>query len=213
MRAGRDGARQDQRAVVKTAHFGQQRERAQRARVAARARAHQDQPVHARFQRFLGVAQRGDVVKDLAAPVVHALDQVSRRAQAGDDQRHAVAGAHGQVLFQAVVGLVDDLVDRERRHGGAGIRFAVRGKPGLDLVQPIGQEALRARVQRGERTHDAARALRDHQLRVGHDEHGGADDRQGHLAIQICHKRVGHSVVALCSGQSRKGVPRLGLEP
>ncbi len=164
--------------------------------MAAGPGAHQDQAVHAGLQRLFSVADRGHVVEYLAAPVMYAFDQVARRAQAGDDERHAVAGAYGQVLFQAVVGLVDDLVDRERRHGRSGVGLAVRGQAGLDFVQPIGQQALRARVQRGKRTHDAAGALRHHQLGVGHDEHGGADDRQGHLAVQISHKRVGHGVVA-----------------
>ncbi|MNV47970.1 hypothetical protein D3C71_1398550 [compost metagenome] len=166
--------------------------------MAARTRAHQDQAVHAGLQRLFGMADGGHVMENLAAPVVHALDQVAGRAKTGDDQRHAVAGAHGQVLLQAVVGLVNDLVDRERRDGGAGVGLAVGGQAGLDFVQPVGQLGLRARVEGGERSHDAARALGDHQLRVGDDEHRGADDRQGHLAIQISHKRIGHGVVVWC---------------
>ncbi|KAG0774379.1 hypothetical protein G6F22_014109 [Rhizopus arrhizus] len=81
--AGRDGARQDQRAVIEAAHFGYQREGAQRAGMAACACADQDQPVHAGFQRLFGVADGGDVVEHLAAPVVHAFDQVAGGAQAG----------------------------------------------------------------------------------------------------------------------------------
>ncbi|CFN74999.1 Uncharacterised protein [Bordetella pertussis] len=191
-----DCAGQYQRPIVEAPYFGDQRERAERAGVAARAGAHQDQAVDAGLQGLLGVAHGRDVVEDLAAPGMHAGNQVAGRAQAGDDVGHPVAGAHVQVVFEPVVRLVDDLVDRVGRHDAVRMRAAVFGQAGLDFVEPVAQQRLGARIERGKRPHDAADALRDRQLGVGDDKHGRADHGQGHAGVQLGNHGMGHGGVS-----------------
>src|SRR3546814_10690839 len=61
------------------------------ARMSARARRHEHQPVDAERRRLAGMLDRDDVGKDEAAIAVHRLDHFARPAERGDDQRRLVA--------------------------------------------------------------------------------------------------------------------------
>ncbi len=173
-----DRARERQRAVEPLADFLDERERALDAGMAARARRHGDQAVGALLDGLVGELVVDDVVQHHAAPAMHGLVHVLARAQAGDDDRHLVLGAHLHVVLQPVVALVHDLVDGERRGGRLGMR-AVPGRQRLgDLGEPFVQQFGGPGVERRHGADDAGLALRDHQLRIADDEERRADDRQ-----------------------------------
>src|SRR5512135_554833 len=144
----------------------------------AAAGAHQDQSVDARLHRAPRVAHADHVVEHHPAPAVHARHDLVGRAQRGDDDRYPEALADFHVVRQALVGGMDDLVDRVRRRPGCG------GEPGADALEPGFELLLGARVQRRERADDARLALLDHQLGIGNDEHRRADDRQPKPSLQ-----------------------------
>ena len=112
---------------------------------------------------------------------VDGVVDVGARAQRGDDDGHLVLRADLHVVLEAVVALVHDLVDRERRGRRLGMRLVVRGERLGDLGQPVVEQLGRARVERGHRADDAGLALRDHQLGVADDEQRRADDGQAQL--------------------------------
>mmetsp|Transcript_19608 Transcript_19608/g.61606 ORF Transcript_19608/g.61606 Transcript_19608/m.61606 type:complete len:323 (+) Transcript_19608:772-1740(+) len=118
------------------------------------------------------------VVEDQPAVGVDGGVDVLARTQGRDDQRNLVADAGLQVVHQAVVGPVHDLVHRKRRGRRLGVRSVMLGQRGLDLDEPLFQLLLRPRVEGGEGADDAALALGDDQFRVGDDEQRGADARQ-----------------------------------
>ena len=84
--------------------------------MAAGAGTDQDQPVDAGLQGALGVGDVGHVVEHQAAVALGRLHHVVGCAQRGDLDRHVVLLAEVDVVLQAVVGAVHDLVDREGRH-------------------------------------------------------------------------------------------------
>ena len=83
--------------------------------MAAGAGCHQDQPIGALLDRLVREFLIDDVVEHDAAPAVRCLVQFLARAERSDHHRHLVLRAHLKVVIEAVVGLVDDLVDRIRR--------------------------------------------------------------------------------------------------
>ena len=121
--------------------------------------------------------------------VAERLVDVLARAERGDRQRHLVLDADFDVVLEAVVGLVHDLVDRERRRRPFGMRFVVGGEFFLDAMQPFVEQLGRARVERRECTDDAGLALRDDQFRPRNDELRRADQRQAEFRPQL---RGGH---------------------
>ncbi len=180
--AGGDRARQRDRAVEDLAHLAHQRERRQHAGMAAGARRDQDQAVDAGFDRLLGMAQADHVMQHDAAIAVHRVDQLpGRRAQRGDEDRHLVFDADLDVMLQARVGGVHDLVDRDRAHRCAGIGGLERGQFVADPGQPLVEQLGRACIECGERADDAGLALRQHQFRVADDEHGRGNHGQGQV--------------------------------
>ena len=180
--AGGDRARQRERAVEPLADLLDQRDRVLDARVAAGARGHRDQAVGALLDRLVREGVVDDVVQHDAAPRVHGVVDVGARAQRRDDDGHLVLRAHLHVVLEAVVALVHDLVDRERRGRRFGMRLVVGGERLGDLGQPLVEQFGRTRVERRHRADDAGLALRDHQLRVADDEQRRADDGQAQLA-------------------------------
>ena len=166
------------------AHLRQQRERAQRPRVTAGARAHEDQSIHAFLGRLHGVAHIDHVVQHDAAIGMRGLHHFGRSAQAGDRDRHLVLHAHGHVVLEPVVGGMHDLVDGKRRHAPLGMRLLVGVELRLDLDDPLLQQLLRPRIERRERTDDTGLALRNHQVRHRHDEQRRADGRQRQAILQ-----------------------------
>jgi hypothetical protein len=159
------------------AHLAHQRERRQRARVASGAAGHQDQTVDARFQRLLGVADRNHVMHDDAAVAVDRVQHLlRRRAQRRDDDRDLVLDADFDVVREAVVRLMDDLVDGDRADALVRIGRLVVGQFLLQVGQPDIQHFRRARVQRREGADDAGLALGGDELAAAGDEHRGGDD-------------------------------------
>ena len=79
------------------------------------ARRHGDQAIRAFLDRLLGEFIVDDVVQHDAAVAVHRLVHVFTRAQRRDDDGHLVLHAQLQVVLQAVVRLVHDLVDGKWR--------------------------------------------------------------------------------------------------
>ena len=181
-----DRAREHDRPVVEAAHLVHQGERAQRAGVPPGAGADEDQPVDAGFERLLRVPHVDDVVHDDAAVGMHALTTASGRAQRGDDDRHLVPDADFHVVIDPVVGLVDDLVDRERRDPLAGMRApgSRRASALMRRIQPSSSSFGRALSAGNEPTMPAVHCAMT-SSGVGDDEHRRADDRQRELALQL----------------------------
>lgn len=75
---------------------------------------HGDQAIRPFLDGFFGEEIIDDVVEYQAAIAVDGFVHVHPRAQGGDHDRHLVLHAHFQIVFQAVVGLVHDLVHRKR---------------------------------------------------------------------------------------------------
>jgi len=78
-------------------------------------------------------------------------------------------------MLEAIVGPVDDLVDRERRRRSLGVVAVPRGKRFGHLVQPFVEQLGGPRIERREAADDPAGALRDDELRVRHDEQRRSD--------------------------------------
>jgi hypothetical protein len=87
-----------------------------------------------------------------------------------------VPHAHLDVVRQAVVRLVHDLVHRDRPDSLAGIGGLVIGQLPLQVGQPHVQLLGRACVQGREGADDAGLALRSHQRGAAGDEHRRSDD-------------------------------------
>ena len=141
--------------------------------MAARARRHEDQPVHARIGGFLRMARIDHVVKHHAAIGVYAVNNVAHRAQRGDDQRNLVFGGDGQIGHQARIGLMHDQVDA--------VSGVVRPQRRLYLRQPFGIALRRALVQRRKRPDHPRLAGRDHQFRPRHQKHRRRDRRKAQI--------------------------------
>jgi hypothetical protein len=122
-----------------------------------------------------------------------ALHHVVRRAQAGDDHRDLAPHADIEVVIEAIVRLMDDLVDCVRRDSGGRIRGPAGFKPALDLFQPFVEHFRRPGVQRRKRTDDAAGTLSDDQIGIADDEHRRPDHRQAHGRFQFLNKGHGNS--------------------
>ncbi|QYU70903.1 isoleucine--tRNA ligase [Leptolyngbya sp. 15MV] len=174
----RDRARQRDQPVEPLADFLHQREGRLRARMATGTGGHGDEAGRALVDRLPGEPVVDHVVEGDAAPVGHRLEHLLARAERGDDHRHLPLLAHGHVLIEAGVRLVDDLVDREGRGGAIGIGAVVRGQFLGDAVQPFVEHARWPRVERGKAADDARLALRDDQLRPRDDEQRRADHGQ-----------------------------------
>jgi hypothetical protein len=108
---------------------------------------------------------------------VNRLVELDARSERGDDDGHLPLGADLEVMLEAVVGAVDDLVDRKGGRRTLGVIAVPRGKRLADLVQPFVEQGLRPGVQRREASDNPRRALGNHQLWVRDDEHRRADRR------------------------------------
>ena len=106
------------------------------------------------------------------------LDDFARRPEARDDQRHLVPDTGLDVVLQAVIARMRDLVDRERCRWPVRIVAIVRRQLLGDLVEPFVELRLRPRVQGREAADDPRLALRNHQFRAGDDEQRRSDQRQ-----------------------------------
>ena len=85
-----------------------------------------------------------DVVQRDPAPRVDRVVELDARAERGDDDRHLPLRADLHVVLEAVVGAMDDLVDRERRGGPLGMVAVPGGERFGDLVQPFVELSTRA---------------------------------------------------------------------
>ncbi len=182
-------AGQRDRSLEHLADFAHQRERRQRARMATSASGHQDQAIDARFQRFLGVADRDDIVQHDAAVRMHGVHHLARRcAQRRNDDRYLVLDADFDVMRQAVVRLVDDLVDGDRADLLARIGRGVVGQFALQVGQPDVEHLGRPGIECRERADDAGLALGCHQRGPAGNEHRRSDDRKGQVLQRGGHR-------------------------
>ena len=150
----------------------------------ARAGTYGDDAVHPLRGGLLGVTQIDDVVKHDAAVTMNRAHHFAGRPQARDDDGNAVFDATTHVMLEPIVARVHDLIDRERRNLGVRVRARVGREFFADLRQPVVELRGRPRIERGKRSDDSGLALRRHQSRGRHDEHGRADDRQAQTIEQ-----------------------------
>ena len=125
--------------------------------MAARAGGDGDDPVGAFLDRLAREAVVDHVVERDPAPGVDRLVELDPRAERGDDDRHLPFRADLHVLLEAVVGAVDDLVDRERRRRALGMIAVPRRERFGDLVEPFVEQRGRARVERRKAADDPRR--------------------------------------------------------
>ncbi|MDT4857807.1 hypothetical protein FQZ97_922430 [compost metagenome] len=118
----------------------------------------------------------GHVVEYQAAIAVYRIDHFLHRAEAGDDDGHALFDADRQIRLQAWIAAVHDQVDRIRR--GLGLQA------GFDLFQPGLEGTAVALVERRKAANDAVAATGQDQLRVGHQEHGGGHHGQAQTLFE-----------------------------
>jgi hypothetical protein len=149
--------------------------------MATRARCDRDQAVGALLDRLARKAIVDHVVQRDTAPAVDRGVQVLARAERGDDDRHLPLRAGLQIAFEAIVGLVDDLVHRERCRRAIGVGAVVCAQFLGDPVQPFVEHRLGPGVERGERPDDPRLALRDHQFGTRDDEERRPDDGQSQV--------------------------------
>ena len=179
-----NGARQDDRAVIKGANFRYQREGAELTGVTTSASTDQNQAINAGLDGLFGVFDVDHVVEHQTAVAVDRANHFIGRTQAGDDDRHLILHAQFNVMLQAVIAAVHDLVDRKGRHLGLGVGRLVVGQLGGDALQPFVQHLGRAGIERRKGTDDPGLALGNDQIRVGDDKQRGTDDRQAQIALQ-----------------------------
>ena len=180
-----EAAGQQQGLVEELADFGDQGKRAPGAGVATGAGSHRDQAIDSGFSRFFRVPAGGYVMEHQATVAVHSIDHFLHGAEAGDDDRHALFHADGQVVLQARVAVVNDQVDR------VGRRIAVQA--GLDFLQPGAKAAAVALIEGRKAADDSAVAAGQHQLRVGDQEHRRRHYGQTQALLQQGGQGHGHS--------------------
>ena len=157
--------------------------------MASRAGGHGDQAIGAFGDRLAGKPVADDVVQHDAAVGVYCLIHELLGTQGGDHDRHLVLHAQLQVVLQAVVGTVHDLVDGKGRRRPVGVGPVVGRQFAGDALQPDFQLRGGAGVQGGERAYHPGLALGDDQLRIGDDEHGCRHQRQRQCVLQDGWKR------------------------
>ena len=79
--------------------------------MAARASTDENQAIDTLFHGFLCMPDADHVVKHQTAVGVNFLDDLTGCPKAGDDQRHFVLDAQGHIVFEAIIGGMDDLID------------------------------------------------------------------------------------------------------
>ena len=185
-RARRDCARHDDGAIIDRPDARDQRQVADRARMAAAAGADAVQPVRPGRDGLLGEAQAGDVVEHLAAKAVHVLDQFGRIAADADDDLDAVFGAEGHVGLQLILRHSGRIVDRDRRDARLGNLAPMRrqrlgelDQPGLELLEGAGVLARQA-------ADDPGLAGLAHERGACDQEHRGADRWQRQAGPEFC---------------------------
>ncbi|GCC46820.1 hypothetical protein chiPu_0030698, partial [Chiloscyllium punctatum] len=185
-----DGARQRDRPVEPLPRLRYERERRQRAGMAAGAGGDQNQAVGALLDRLVRELLIDHVVEHDAAPAVDGLVELLTRAERGDDHRHLVLLAKRHVVIEPVVRLVHDLVDRERRRRPLRMRLVISRELFLDPVQPFVEQFRRPRIQRRERADHAGLALGDDEVGHGDDEQRCPDHGKRQAALE--QSRHGH---------------------
>ena len=90
--------------------------------MAAGAGADRDDAVDALLRGLFGVAQIDDVMQHDAAVGMHGVHHLGRRPQAGDHDGNPMLHAQRHVMFQSVVAGMHDLIHREGRDLGCGLR-------------------------------------------------------------------------------------------
>ena len=114
--------------VEPLANFTDQRQRRQRSSMATGPGGDGNQPVSPFFNSLLGKAIVDNVVQNHAVTAVCGLINLDPRAQRSDPYRHLPLGANLDILLQALVAAVHDLVDGKgcRRSVWVGLIVAVK---------------------------------------------------------------------------------------
>jgi hypothetical protein len=144
--------------------------------VAAGARADGDDAIDSLRRRLFRVTQIDHVMKHDAAVAMHRGDDFGGRAQAGDDDGNFVFHTQPNILFQAIVAAVHDLIDRKGRYFTLRVG-ALKCREFFGYFrQPIVELRGGPCIQSRKGTDDAGLALRQDQSGSGNDEHRSADD-------------------------------------
>jgi hypothetical protein len=146
--------------------------------MAAGARRDRNEAVGALLDRLARKAIVDHVMHRNAAIGLHGFIDVLAGAERSDDDRCLPFHAKRDILLQAIVGLVDDLVDGEGRRRQVRIVAIPGGKRLDDAMQPFVQLRNGPSVQRGKRADNARLALRDDEIGIGDEEQRRADRRQ-----------------------------------
>ena len=104
------------------------------------------------------------------AITVRSLVDVFACTQGGDDDGHLVFHTQGHVVFQAVIALVNNLIDGKRCRWLIGVGFVVSGQGFGDFNQPLFQLLSRSCIQSWHGAHHTRFALLDDQLGIADDE-------------------------------------------
>src|SRR5882757_946802 len=182
--AAAHGTRENDGAGIHFTNLFDQGKGAQYAGVSARPRAHCNDAVHALGRRLFGMAQIDDVMKHDTAIAMHGGDHFRWRPQTRDDDGDFVFHTQGNVLFQAIVAAVHDLVDRVGRDLCLWIGLLKCRQFLADLGKPFIKLRGRPCIQCWEGAHDAGLALCQDQAWSRYDEHGRADDGQSQAIAQ-----------------------------
>ena len=180
-----EAAGQQQGLVEELADLGDQGERAPGAGVATSPGGHRDQAIDPGFGGFFGVPASGHVVEHQATVAVYGIHHFLHGAEAGDDDRHALFHADGQVGLQTRVAVVNDQVDC------VGRRIVMQA--GLDFLQPGAKAAAVALIEGGKAADHTAVAAGQYQLRVGHQKHRRRHYGQAQALLQQSRQGHGYS--------------------
>jgi len=134
--------------------------------VTAGARGYGDEAVGALFGGFVGETVVDYVVEDDASVGVDGVVEFFAGAKGGDDERNLPFDAKGEVLFEARIAFVDNLVDGEGRGGFIGVGTVPGGKGFGNGVQPFIEQGCGAGVEGRKCAHDSGSALGDYEGRV-----------------------------------------------
>ena len=110
-----DAARQHQWPIKEGPHGAHKHEGIEPAGLAACAGRQQHQPVGARGNRTLGMADRGDIGKHQRAGLMQRSDHWRRRSDRGDHHLRPVPQQHRQILLQPRIGAMHDQIHTDRR--------------------------------------------------------------------------------------------------
>ena len=130
------------------------------------------------------VAHVDDIVKNESTVAVNGCHYFFGWPQTSDDDRHFVTNTDFHVGKQALVALVCDLIDGERRHWFVRIVLAMLGQPIFYLADPVIEHFLRSCIKCRKGADNTRSTLGDDKVRVRNDEHRRANQRQAQISLE-----------------------------